>query len=333
MINLKKQLTEPLLEHHVEIKKEEKYSLRILVCFTDGKESPLTKKLITKEKIYLDLREKIGTHIIYAEPHDFAGGLLKSDSSIREKYKIFRQVNSRTKVQLFAHGNFYAGILASEGGHHYSLQEIVSIFKLIEDPSVRVNLSAFNELKRLPQNHLHISVLACHAETFARQLSSGLEEFTANDKRWVASITAGKRMNVMRTHNNTKFNRWHKSYQNCCTGESPKLACAAFLGTATLGLGVSATILGVKHENNALMLGCGSIAAFLLCVISFLAAYKQALKRLHDENEPSSNSKYKVVIHTNFENSKDHFTVLSKDRFKKMMQTEDTFSESKPEMI
>lgn len=89
---------------------------------------------------------------------------------------------------------------------------------------------------------------------------------------------------------------------------------------ATLVEGVA-----LGNEETAAKLSYASIAPsalFILCLTLDLLLDK------HIYENVASNSKHKIVIYTNFDkDSKDHFTLLSKDRFKELQLAEEVNSE------
>jgi hypothetical protein len=311
----------PLIETRLSIREEEKYSTRIFVFFKSGEE----EKINTSDAAYLNVQREKGACIIYVTPNDFEKDTLKSDPGIQKKYEKFRSIDNRAKVKLFGHGSQNGNIIYSNDGHHpYSIAQVVSIFELIQNPLVRVSLEQFKEFKSLPEQHLRISVLTCFAERFASRFASALKKLTTEEKRWVLSITAGKKNKLMYMQYPYCSNKGGKTYIGEIFSTGHKVI-ACFLGCAGVALGLSASFADVSDETANLLEYAATAASGLLLL--------GTLTTILLLNRSTSNSKHKIVIHTNCESdsSKFYYSMYSKDTFKKKLQqaAKGIYSESK----
>lgn len=214
---------------------------------------------------------------------------------------------------LVGHGHWNSHSIGN--GYPYIASEVVSIFELIQDPSVRVELNQFKELKSLPNKHLHISVIACCAENFALSLASGLHKLTTKDKRWVISIMAGKR-DMLMFMPTPEYNK--KYYMHKCTFLAYRLNkfIRNIMALAWVALVIASLFEGAlfKNDDTSIKLTFGSIAPGVLLILCLIAD-KLIIKNISRD----TNIKDKVVIHTNFKkDSKSYYTMLSKNRFKKL---------------
>lgn len=322
---------QPLLRDEKRIRiKEEKYSLRIMLCLMYDSETP---KIILDEsknseakksfenkyyRDYLALEKQKGAHIIYVTPDDFEKDKdnLKEDVEIQRKYEIFSRVDERTKIKIFGHGlkDPTHKILTSANHYSYTVEKIISIFELIQNTKVRLDLNTFKEHKKLPDHHLRVSVIACNGENFARILMGALKRLTSTERRWALSIVAGKKSKEVALFNPKKYVNDGETYLR-----------RIFTPVSILSFIAQCCLIPLAIKRNNYNLVYGSIAVFGATGLYYLAFFTEDCIEKCREKNPS-NSRHKVVFFTNFDKDshKYYYTFSTKNYFKKLHPLENT---------